>query len=78
MYIGRSRKVEIATFRGISDKPKAHHKDYSSNNVFGTMDEDAWRRDFSVNALYYDLRNQEVIDYTGGVRDLRRIGLHWA
>jgi poly(A) polymerase len=41
------------------------------DNVYGGIDEDAFRRDFTINALYYDPISQEVIDYTGGVEDLK-------
>lgn len=41
------------------------------DNVYGTLDQDVWRRDFSVNALLYDVHTHEVIDYVGGVADLR-------
>jgi poly(A) polymerase len=40
-------------------------------NLFGSQEEDAFRRDFSVNALYYDIRDFSVVDYTGGMADLR-------
>ncbi len=40
------------------------------HNVFGSQEEDAVRRDFTVNALYYDIRDFSVIDYVGGVADL--------
>jgi len=42
------------------------------DNVFGTPEEDALRRDFTVNALFYSIADYSVIDYTGGVRDLRQ------
>jgi poly(A) polymerase len=42
------------------------------DNVFGTPEEDALRRDFTVNALFYNIADFSVIDYVGGVRDLRR------
>lgn len=42
------------------------------DNVFGEPHEDAIRRDFTVNGLFYDLENDEVIDYVGGVPDLKR------
>ncbi len=42
------------------------------HTVFGTQEEDALRRDFTVNALYYDIRDFTVIDYVGGVSDLKR------
>jgi poly(A) polymerase len=41
------------------------------DNTFGLPHEDAIRRDFTINGLFYDLERQEVIDYVGGVRDLR-------
>ncbi|HEY6010957.1 MAG TPA: poly(A) polymerase, partial [Nitrospirota bacterium] len=42
------------------------------DNVFGTPEEDALRRDFTVNALFYNIADFSVIDYVGGMRDLRR------
>jgi poly(A) polymerase len=41
------------------------------DNTFGVPHEDAIRRDFTINGLFYDLEREEVIDYVGGVRDLR-------
>ncbi len=41
------------------------------DNVFGTPEEDALRRDFTVNALFYNIADYSVIDYTGGMKDLR-------
>ncbi len=55
---------EVSTFRSISDG--------SVGNEFGTMDEDALRRDFTLNALYYDPLKEQVIDYVGGLKDIRR------
>ena len=42
-----------------------------SDNVFGTQAEDAMRRDFTVNALFYDPVSEEVWDYVNGLRDLK-------
>jgi poly(A) polymerase len=42
------------------------------DNVYGTPEEDAFRRDFTVNALFYDIATQSVIDFTGGLEDLQR------
>ncbi len=69
--------VEVATFRGGTDEEEdADHKNESGrvmrDNVYGsTLEEDAWRRDFTVNALFYDSTDGSVIDYTGGLADLR-------
>jgi poly(A) polymerase len=41
------------------------------DNLYGTPEEDAFRRDFTVNALFYDIATHSVIDYTGGLDDLR-------
>ena len=41
------------------------------DNVFGTVEEDAARRDFTINALYYEPVSETVIDYLGGVADVR-------
>lgn len=55
---------EVSTFRSISEG--------SVGNNFGTIDEDVQRRDFSMNALYYDPFSEQVIDYVGGVKDIRK------
>jgi poly(A) polymerase len=41
------------------------------DNTFGTPEEDAFRRDFTINALFYDIATFSIIDYVGGLRDLR-------
>jgi poly(A) polymerase len=50
---------------------RERHLDPVDPSIFGTQDEDAIRRDFTVNALYYDLRDDTVRDYVGGVKDLK-------
>ena len=40
------------------------------DNTYGTPEEDAFRRDFTVNALFYDIGTFSIIDYVGGLRDL--------
>ncbi len=47
-----------------------HDRVLHRDNTFGTSEEDAFRRDFTVNALFYDIASFSVIDYTGGLRDL--------
>lgn len=59
-----SKIFEVSTFRSISEG--------SVGNNFGTIDEDALRRDFSLNALYYDPLAEQVIDYVGGFRDIKK------
>ena len=69
--------IEVATFRASFDEsardPEHVRVDgrIVRDNVYGTLEEDAWRRDFTVNCLYYDHCNHTVIDFTGGYADLR-------
>ncbi len=68
--------IEVATFRGaIEDADEADRVSVNGrivrDNVYGTtVEEDVWRRDFSVNSLYYDIRDFSVLDLTGGMADL--------
>ena len=69
--------VEVSTFRAMaSEDEEGHERDEHGrilrDNVFGTQEEDALRRDFTINALFYDPATQEILDYTDGVADLRR------
>ena len=65
------REAEIAAAqepgRRDRDRPNLHFRD----NTFGTPEEDAFRRDFTVNALFYDIATFSIIDYTGGLEDLK-------
>jgi poly(A) polymerase len=69
--------IEVATFRGAIEDSEEEEDHVSvdgrivRDNVYGTtVEEDVWRRDFSVNSLYYDIRDFSVLDYTGGMADL--------
>jgi poly(A) polymerase len=66
--------IEVSTFRAADSRPaeKDEHGRVLRDNVFGTMEEDARRRDFTINALYYDCRSGELIDYHGGLEDLKK------
>ena len=50
---------------------KAQRRPVRRDNTFGTAEEDAFRRDFTINALFYDIATFSVIDYVGGMEDLR-------
>ncbi|PLX84453.1 MAG: CCA tRNA nucleotidyltransferase [Desulfuromonas sp.] len=69
-----NKVIEVATFRRhprqdeLPDDPDDHF--LFVQNVFGTPGEDAYRRDFTMNALFYDISDFSVIDYTGGLDDL--------
>jgi poly(A) polymerase len=65
--------IEVTTFRGpITD---LHERDETgrilADNDYGTLEQDAFRRDFTINALYYDIRDYSIVDYCGGVDDLK-------
>lgn len=66
--------IEVSTFRALGNDQvaKDEHGRVLADNVFGEQYEDAARRDFTVNALYYDPATQEVLDYHDGVKDIRK------
>jgi poly(A) polymerase len=66
--------VEVSTFRSADadTSEKDEHGRVLRDNVFGTQEEDARRRDFTVNALYYDPQNEEMVDFHGGLADLKK------
>lgn len=80
------KAIEVATFRknipaGSEAEPSeapppSHGPDGADllikhDNTFGTPEEDAFRRDFTINALFYDIANFSIIDYVGGLQDLK-------
>ncbi len=66
--------VEVSTFRAAdaNTAEKDEHGRVLRDNVFGTQEEDARRRDFTVNALYFDPATEQIIDYHGGLADLKK------
>jgi poly(A) polymerase len=75
VYFRGGKVIEVATFRKNpvdvgDDVPDADDLLITRDNVFGTAEEDAVRRDFTVNGLFYDPASGEVIDYVGGRADL--------
>ena len=66
--------IECSTFRAHHDNDanNSSGRIIRSDNTFGSIEDDVWRRDFTVNALYYNLEDFSIIDYTGGLIDLRR------
>src|SRR6185437_3345688 len=69
--------IEVATFRGTGEEEGAEGERHIvdgrivRDNVWGTIEEDALRRDFRVNAMYYDISDFSVRDYVGGMQDLQ-------
>ncbi len=70
--------IEVATFRSNNAMEDDSRRELSDSgmiirdNVYGSMEEDAWRRDFTINALYYDISNFSIIDFTGAIKDLKK------
>jgi poly(A) polymerase len=66
--------VEVSTFRSADPdtSEKDEHGRVLRDNVFGSQEDDARRRDFSVNALYFDPATEEVVDFHGGLADLKK------
>lgn len=66
--------IEVATFRGSeseSDNQLTNERGMIiRDNVYGTLDEDAWRRDFTINSLYYNIGDASLVDFTGGFKDI--------
>lgn len=68
------RVIETSTFRAVflKDQDVDKHGRVLRDNVFGTQKEDAARRDFTINSLYYDPKSEEVVDYHSGIIDLKK------
>jgi poly(A) polymerase len=78
----RGEIIETATFRAPVPEDDGEHSDkifrtgdegmVMRDNVFGTPEQDALRRDFTVNALFYNIADFSIIDYAGGLKDLKK------
>ena len=68
--------IEVATFRGnateFEDRMHAETGMILRDNVYGNIEDDAVRRDFSINALYYNIADFSIVDFTSGMHDLKR------
>jgi poly(A) polymerase len=65
------KNVEVATLRSAAEVAEDGADLYvEDDNQWGDLESDAFRRDFTINALFYDIRDFAIIDYTGGVQDL--------
>lgn len=69
--------IEVSTFRAQSKKKSFKHRKIATHgmllrdNVYGTIEEDVWRRDFTMNALYYNIADFSLVDYCGGLADIK-------
>ena len=64
--------IEVATFRA-GKVQTSNDGLVLRDNYYGTLEDDVFRRDFTVNGLYYDIKKSEVIDYVGGLDDLKAL-----
>ncbi|HEY6241479.1 MAG TPA: polynucleotide adenylyltransferase PcnB [Burkholderiales bacterium] len=64
--------VEVSTFRSRTASETDEHGRVLRDNIYGTREDDAIRRDFTINALYYDPASETILDYHHGLRDLQR------
>jgi poly(A) polymerase len=70
--------IEVATFRAPHEEDEGETAAVTAedgrilrDNVYGTLEQDAWRRDFTINALYYNIADFSVVDYVGAMDDLK-------
>lgn len=87
ILFGGDERIEVATFRrkaeaqeldaaaeasdSDGDSDGEGRRNHFAENVFGTPQQDAFRRDFTINALFYDIDDFSIIDHVGGLQDLR-------
>jgi poly(A) polymerase len=70
--------IEVATFRTHHENAshehhsKSQHGMITRDNVYGTIEDDVWRRDFKINALYYNIADFSIVDYVGGLDDINK------
>jgi poly(A) polymerase len=84
ILFGAGKVIEVATFRRnpAMEAPEEEASEVfddlliRSDNVFGEAHEDALRRDFTMNALFYDLDRRQVLDWCGGIEDVRQRTIH--
>lgn len=75
----RDEVIEVSTFRAnLEDRQEKSHFHQTSedgqvlrDNIYGTPEQDAWRRDFTINALFYNIDDYSIIDYVGGLADVK-------
>jgi poly(A) polymerase len=75
IYFKGGKFIEVSTFRRRSeyDEEKVEERDrFPSENTFGTPAEDAFRRDITINGVFYNIADFSLVDYVGGLEDLRR------
>lgn len=73
VFFRGNKIIEVSTLRSLSEYDlEGSEEVLPANNTFGTVAEDSWRRDLTINSLFYDVDNFTVIDHVGGVEDLKK------
>ncbi|MBW6520498.1 MAG: polya polymerase [Desulfoarculaceae bacterium] len=71
VFFRNGKTIEVSTLRSLSefdiDGPQTV---LAPNNTFGSLEEDAGRRDLTINSLFFEIENKTIIDYVGGIADL--------
>ena len=68
--------IEVATFRSSQSNPTSNKGMVLRDNFYGSLKDDVFRRDFTINGLYFDVKNSQVIDYVGGLEDLKKLQIN--
>ncbi len=79
VLFGGGKVIETATFRRSPQQEEDRNGEdllIRNDNVFGDAHEDAARRDFTINGLFYDLERRQVLDWVGGMPDIERRAVH--
>jgi poly(A) polymerase len=68
--------IEVATFRSSKTNPTSTKGMVLRDNFYGSLKDDVFRRDFTINGLYFDVKNSQVIDYVEGLDDLKKLQIN--
>ena len=68
--------IVVATFRSSRSNPTSNKGMVIRDNFYGSLEDDVFRRDFTINGLYFDVKNSQVIDYVGGLEDLKKLQIN--
>ncbi len=72
VFFKKGKIIEVSTLRSLSEHDlDGPEQVLAPNNTFGTLGEDAQRRDLTINSLFYEIKNNTIIDYVEGVKDLQ-------
>ena len=74
VYFRGGKIIEVSTFRHLGEHngPEADNEGAGDNQIFGSPQEDAFRRDITINGLFYNIADFSIIDYIGGMADLKQ------